>query len=485
MSVPARRYRPACWLLFGLAVLLPVSLASHATQPARDSRGPDRPNILFIYVDDMGWRDLSVMGSDYYETPRIDRLAREGMLFTNAYANAPNCAPSRAALMSGQYAPRTGIYAVATAARGRAEDRRLEPVDNRETLALDVVTLAESLRAAGYATGHVGKWHLGGAGHLPTDQGFDWAIAGDQRGAPPSHVYPYGRGNRSLPGLASGTDGEYLADRLTDEAIRFLHQPRDRPFFLYLSHYGVHTPIEGKPALVDRYRDKPTSNGHGNPTYAAMVQSIDESVGRLLDALDAAGLAANTAVVFYSDNGGFGPVTSMAPLRGSKGMLYEGGIREPLIVRWPGQVAAGSRSATPVIGVDFYPTLVEMAGGILPADQVLDGTSLVRLLTGAGDLAARPLYWHFPAYLERDASIPEGQPWRTTPASVVRVGRYKLLWFFEDARAELYDLERDISEARDLSREMPGKVAELKGLLTTWWTDTGAYLPRPVGTPAR
>jgi len=459
------------WLGTALLAVTCVTPACRASAPA------SRPNILFIYVDDLGWRDLSVMGSEYYETPNVDRLANEGLLFTDAYANAPNCAPSRAALLSGQYGPRTGIYTVGSAARGQAENRRLVPVENRTTLDLAVVTLAESLRAAGYATGHAGKWHLGGNGHLPTDQGFDWAVGGDAGGSPPGYFFPWMRGDVSLPGLESGVEGEYLADRLTDEAIRFITTPRDQPFFMYLSHYSVHTPLQAKAELVDRYRDKPPATGHDNPTYAAMVQSVDEGVGRLLAALDEHGLADDTVVFFYSDNGGFGPATSMAPLRGSKGMLYEGGIREPLIVRWPGRVAAGSRTDVPVIGTDMYPTLLEMAGAAPPAGQVLDGTSFLPVLTASGGLAERPLFWHFPAYLERDASVERGQPWRTTPVSAVRLGRYKLLWFFEDSRAELYDLDRDLSESRDLSQEMPDKAAELEALLLAWWAETGAFLP--------
>lgn len=452
--------------------------AACAASASMAGQAAERPNLVLIYIDDMGWRDLAVMGSAYYETPHIDRLAREGMLFTNAYANAPNCAPSRAALLSGQYGPRTGIYTVGSAARGQAENRRLVPVENRTTLDLGVVTLAESLRAAGYATGHAGKWHLGGAGHLPADQGFDWSVAGDAGGSPPGYFYPYVRGQRSLPGLEPGTEGEYLADRLTDEAIGFIATPRDKPFFLYLSHYSVHTPTQGKPELIEHYRGKAGSNGQDNPTYAAMVQSVDEGVGRLLAALDDTGLADNTLVIFTSDNGGFGPVTSMAPLRGSKGMLYEGGIREPLIVRWPGRVAPGSTSDTPAIATDLYPTLLEVAGGTLPENQILDGTSLVPLLTGDDRvLAPRPLFWHFPAYLERDASVERGQPWRTTPVSGVRVGRYKLLWFFEDSRAELYDLDSDLSESHDLAREMPDKAAELQAVLTAWWAETRAFLP--------
>lgn len=463
-------------------VIVPLLLLAAALMPG-PGQGPapraraGAPNILLIYVDDLGWTDLSVMGSRYYETPHIDGLARDGMLFTSAYANAPNCAPSRAALLSGQYGPRTGVYTVDSAARGPAERRMLTPVENRTTLAPGVVTLAEALAAAGYDTGHVGKWHLGGQGALPTDQGFRWSVAGDERGSPPTYYFPYQRAGRSLPGLERGAEGEYLTDRLVDEAIAFIKHPRDRPFFLYVSHFAPHTPIQAKHDLVERFRRKPPSGGHHNPDYAAMIQSIDEGVGRLLAAVSAAGMRDRTAVIFSSDNGGFGPVTSMAPLRGSKGMLYEGGIRAPLIVKWPAQVPAGTRSDVPVIGTDLYPTLLGMAGGTAPAQQPQDGVSLLPLLTRQEPLRERALFWHFPAYLERDASVAEGEPFRTTPVSAIRVGRYKLQWFFESSRAELYDLEADISESRDLAAEMPERAAALFARLKAWWTDTGAYVP--------
>jgi arylsulfatase A-like enzyme len=433
------------------------------------------PNVLFIYVDDLGWRDLGVMGSTYYETPHIDGLAAQGMRFTDAYANAPNCAPSRASLLSGLYAPRHGIYTVGSAERGPPALRRLVPVENETTLSLEVVTLAEALQTAGYRTGHVGKWHLGGTGHLPADQGFDWSVAGNEAGSPASYFFPYRNERGAIPGLEDGTEGEYLADRLTDEAIRFMEESRDEPFFLYLSHYSVHTPIRGKPGLVERYRAKAGSGGQDHPTYAAMVHSVDEGVGRLLATLDSLDIADNTVVFFHSDNGGYGPVTSMAPLRGSKGMLYEGGIREPLIVRWPGRVAPGTVTRTPVIGTDLYPTILEIGGGTPPAEQPLDGVSLVPLLEETGDLAPRPLFWHFPAYLEADRSV-DG-PWRTTPASAMRMGRHKLLYFFEDRRWELYDLEADPSESVDLSIALPEEVSRLRGVLEAWWQDTGAFIP--------
>ncbi|UCC27068.1 MAG: sulfatase [Gemmatimonadales bacterium] len=440
------------------------------------------PNLVLVYVDDLGWRDLGIQGSRYYRTPRIDRFASQGVRFTHAYANAPNCAPSRAALLSGTYGPRTGVYTVGSAARGRSALRKLVPVPNRTALDTTVVTLAEALRAAGYATGHVGKWHLGGPGHLPSDQGFDWSVAGDESGTPASYFYPYRNESRTIPGLEEGTSGEYLPDRLTDEAIRFLSENREGPFFLYLSHYSVHTPIHAKPELVSRYEGMAGSDGHDDPVYAAMIESVDQGFGRLLDTLDTLGIADHTVVVFYSDNGGFGPVTSMAPLRGSKGMLYEGGIREPLLVRWPGRAPAGGIVDTPVIGTDLYPTFLEMAGVERPTGVVLDGQSLVPLLEGdpAGleRLEERPLFWHFPAYLERDASVPG--PWRSTPVSAVRQGRHKLIHFFEDDRWELYDLLSDPGETLDLVASRPRIAADLQATLEEWWAETEAFLPRTV-----
>ena len=437
---------------------------------------PRAPNIILIYIDDLGWRDAGVLGSAYYETPNIGQLAADGMLFTNAYANAPNCAPSRASLLTGRYPPRHGIYTVNSAARGEATLRRLIPVENRTDLDTGLATIAEVLRMAGYVTGQVGKWHLGGAGSLPIDHGFDWAVAGNHLGHPPSYFFPYENATTRVPDLGdSGHEGEYLTDRLTTEAVGFIRTNRDRPFFLFLSHYAVHTPIQGKTDLVAHYRSKATAGGHADPAYAAMVHSVDESVGRILRVLDELDIADNTVVVFHSDNGGFGPVTSMDPLRGSKGMLYEGGIRVPLIVRWPGRIEAGSRSDSPVIGIDLFPTFLDIADTGPSTVEGLDGRSLLPLLQHQGDLPERPLYWHFPAYLEADRSV--SGPWRTTPASAIRLGRYKLLTFFEDQRVELYDLAADVGERQDLSLALPDVTAALHGRLTSWWAQVGAWIP--------
>ena len=465
-----------------LTLIVRTALMALAVSACGDGSGPGSaeespPNIVLIYIDDLGWNDLGVQGSTYYETPNVDRLAAEGMRFTNAYANAPNCAPSRAALMSGQYAPRTGVYTVASAARGDAASRRLVPVQNRQDLDLGVATLAESLQEAGYTTGHAGKWHLGGDGSLPTDHGFDWSVAGNAAGSPPGYFYPYERNGRQIPGLEEGEEGEYLTDRLTDEVIGFMGENREDPFFLYLSHYAVHTPIQGRPDLVAEYADRPASGGQGNAEYGAMVTAMDESLGLVMAALDSLGLAENTLVIFYADNGGYGPVTSMAPLRGSKGMLYEGGIREPLIARWPGQIEAGSVQDVPVIGTDFYPTLVSVAGGELPAGQVMDGQSFLPVLRGDA-MEARDVFWHFPAYLEAYRGM--AGHWRTTPASAIRRGDHKLIHFFEGDVWELYDLAADVSESNDLSAEMPELTAELRGALEAWWAETDAFIPAPV-----
>lgn len=455
-----------------------------------------QPNIVFILIDDMGWRDVGFMGSKYYETPSIDRLATQGMVFTSAYANGPNCAPTRASLMSGQYTPRHGIYTVAPSARGDTKNRKLLVKETETTLDLEVVTIAEALRTAGYATASVGKWHLGGPGYLPTEQGFDINIAGNARGSPPGYFWPYERENNlgsvvGIPGLREGgEEGEYLTDRLTDEALAWMEQHAGAPFFLYMTHYAVHTPIQAKPQLAQKYRGKAVSNGQQDPGYAAMIESVDDSVGRIVRKLDEISVADNTVVFFFSDNGGVGTITSMAPLRGMKGMLYDGGIREPMIVRWPGHTEPGSSIDTPVISVDFYPTILEIAGVHHP-DQVLDGLSIVPLLNagivaqgedepsaGVTELAAftgRPLFWHFPAYLEGNRNT-DG-PWRTTPVGAVRQGDYKLVEFFEDGSLELYDLGTDIGEGNDLAEQMPGKVRELHDLLIGWRDAVGAYVP--------
>ena len=420
-----------------------------------------RPNIVFILIDDMGWMDLGYQGSPYYESPHIDALARSGMIFNQAYSNAPNCAPTRAALMSGQYAPRHGVYTVASAERGESRFRQLIPTTNTTELDTAIVTLPEALQEVGYVTGHFGKWHLGSGIHAPESQGFDVANLG--RTDRHHFVQPDPEGPEV-----------YLTDYLTDEAVSFIDAHAAQPFFLYLSHYAVHTPIEAKDQLIERFREKPGAAGHNDPTYAAMIQSVDEGVGRIVQQLEEQGIRDNTMIIFMSDNGGYGPITDMAPLKGAKGMLYEGGIRVPLIVSWPAAVEAGSQSEEPVISLDFYPTLLDAAGqnheGLL-----LDGESLVPVLTQEQPLSRDALYWHFPAYLEayRDMNT----PWRTTPAGAIRQGPYKLIEFFGENRLELYHLGNDIGETQNLADAEPERVRALHEKLRLWREAVQAPVP--------
>ncbi|MBX3438318.1 MAG: sulfatase [Planctomycetaceae bacterium] len=429
----------------------------------------DRPHIILFYIDDLGWKDVGFMGSTYYETPHIDRLAAEGMIFTSAYSNGPNCAPSRASLMSGQYTPRHGVYTVGETDRGDERFRKLLTVKNRMVLRDEFVTVAETLQAAGYQTASLGKWHVGDD---PTTQGFDINIAGGTAGSPGRGRYhsPY-----FYPNCEQPEPGEYLTDRLTSEAVNFITQHADEPFFLYLPHYAVHVPIEPKPAVEVKYARKQTTPEHFHPGYAALIESVDDSVGAVLAEVERLGLTDRTVVLFTSDNGGHGVVTRMTPLRGSKGMLYEGGVRVPFAVKWPGHIEPGSRCDVPVIGLDIYPTLLELTHTPRPEGYLLDGESLVPLLTQSGSLQRDAIYWHFPAYLPSNPGA--DVPFRTTPAGAVRMGDYKLIEFFEDGRRELYNLAEDIGEQHNLFDERPETAARLHTRLQAWRESVNAPVP--------
>jgi arylsulfatase A-like enzyme len=449
------------------AVLMFVSSLCVSAGEAR------KPNIVFILADDLGYTDVGCFGSKYYETPNIDRLAAEGMRFTSGYSCGPNCQPTRAALMSGQYGPRTGVYTVGSIDRFAWQSRPLRPVDNVTALPLDKITIADSLRKAGYATGMFGKWHLGNdPKHHPSQRGFDEAIESmgvhfDFKTNPPTE-YP---------------KGEYLADFLTDHAVDFIERHRDQPFFLYLPHFAVHAPHQAKQELIEHFKDKPPVGGHKSPAYAAMIKSIDESVGRVVATLDKLGLTENTLVIFSSDNGGVGGyesagvhikgVTDNAPLKGGKGTLYEGGVRIPYIFYWKGKIAAGMKNATPINSVDLYPTLLEIAGAERPRGYSLDGLSYASLLTGDKKKLDRDaIFWHFPGYLGA-----AGDQWRTTPGASVRSGDWKLIEYFEDGRQELYNLQNDIGEKHNLAKENPKKVKELHARLAAWQQSVGAKMP--------
>ena len=436
--------------------------------------GSDKPNILFVFLDDFGWRDTGYMGSDFYETPNLDELSRGGMVFSNAYSSAANCAPARASLLSGQYTPRHKIYNVGTKPRGRAEFRRLEHIPGVSTLDTNIKTWAHQIKGAGYTTATMGKWHLS---QDPIPYGFDLNVGGDRRGGPPQGYYPP---FPDAKGLEEEKGNRYVTDVLSERAVSFIEKNAEKPWFLYLTHFAVHTPLNSKKELLDKYGKKTPGRLHNHVPMATMIQSVDDGVGMIMDKIKSLKLNQKTIVVFFSDNGGYGPATDMDPLKGYKGTYYEGGIRVPLFINWPGVTKKGSVSHEPVIGVDLYPTFCEMTGAKLPDNQPIDGKSLAPILKGeVRTFGDRPIYWHFPAYLQSYQVIDEQRDplFRSRPCSIVRVGNYKLHQYFEDGGLELYDLEKDISEQKNLSPSMPQKAFELLKLLEAWRKSVGADIP--------
>ena len=434
-----------------------------------------RPNIVFILADDLGWTDLTCQGSKYYETPNIDRLAAQGTRFTRYY-NCQNCTPTRAALMSGQYGARTGVYTVGGINRFDWSMRPLRPVDNVTQLPLDRITIAQALKSAGYATAMFGKWHIGDVGpYHPGQRGFDEAIVSSGKHfdfeTKPKTDYP---------------KGQYLADFLTDKAVDFIRRKKDGPFFLYLPHFGVHAPRQAKPELIEKFKAKAAAGGHHDPVYAAMIASVDESVGKVMDVLDELKLSENTVLIFSSDNGGVGgyereglkgggKVTDNAPLRSGKGSLYEGGTRVPFFVRWPGVSKAGAQCDVAAIHVDIYPTFLEIAGAKAPANQSLDGESLAPLMRDpAASLKREAIYQHFPGYLGAGEDS-----WRTTPVSLIHAGDWKLMEFLEDGRLELYNLREDIGEQNNLATKQPDRAKQLQAKLAAWRESIKAPMPKP------
>lgn len=448
-------------------VLFPVA-ALPAAEPKQG-----KPNIIFIMADDLGYTDVACFGSKYYETPNIDRLAAQGMKLL-AHHHCQNCTPTRAALMSGQYGARTGVYTVGGIERFDWSKRPLRPVDNVTNLPLDRAIIAKQLKLGGYATGMFGKWHIGQNGEYhPGQRGFDEAIV--SMGA---HF------NFETSPKTSYPEGQYLADFLTDKAVDFIKRHKDHPFFLYLPHFGVHSPHHAKKDLIEKFKPKPGVGGHNNPTYAAMIASVDESVGRVMQTLDDLKLADNTVLIFTSDNGGVGgylregikrggeDITDNAPLRSGKGSLYEGGTREPFVVRWPGVTKPGTSCDVPSIHVDIYPTFLELAGAPRP-EHVLDGESLVALFRDPrAKLKRDAIFQHFPGYLGAGAEF-----WRTTPVSLIQSGDWKLMEFLEDGRLELYNLRNDVGESKNLAQSMPDKAMELHVRLVNWRKEVNAPMP--------
>ena len=459
-------------------VLLTLAAASAFCMPVLAAGEDLRAlNIVFILIDDLGWADLGCYGSTFHLTPNLDALAARGTRFTQAYAAAPLCSPTRAAILTGKHPARLHLT---TYLPGRADNpaQKLLHPKIRQHLPLEEITLAEALKGAGYRCGHFGKWHLGGKGFLPEDQGFDVNVGGTAGGSPPG---PGGFFGFQIPTLRSTDKDEYLTDRLTEEAERFIEQNRARPFFLYLCHFAVHIPLQGKADTVKKYRARAQAGrglgqGQNNAVYAAMLESVDDSVGRIVGKIDELGLGENTLIVFTSDNGGLAvkegpntPATSNAPLRGAKGQLFEGGIRVPLIACMPGRVPAGGVCDVPVTSTDFFPTFTK-ACGIEPAEgSVADGVDIMPLLTGGAATERDTLIWHFPHYSNQGG----------TPTGAVRKGDFKLIEFYEDGRLELYNLAEDAGENRDLAREMPGRRNELHRLLREWRTAVDAQMPTP------
>jgi len=461
---------------FPLCVLL---LASLVVPVAAVAATAERPNIVLIFADDLGWKDVGWQGSDFNETPHLDRLAREGMVFTNGYAAAGNCAPSRACLLSGNYTPRHHVYAVQTTDRGPKEAQRLVPIPNRSGLARDNVIVADALKAAGYATGIFGKWHLDGPeGAQPGEQGFDTVH---------QSFHTWSDANIKDPANPKG------AFSLTQGAIDFMRRNRDRPFFAYVSHYAIHTALEARPETLAKFKAKAPGRQHGNPLYAACLYDLDASIGLLRDALRELGIERNTLLIFTSDNGGT-QQSSQEPLRGNKGSYYEGGIREPFLAYWPGVTRPGSRCDVPVSNVDLFPTFLAAAGAPVPAGKVLDGESILPLLRGGDRLQRNAIFWHFPGYLNspvirgRDLDVRTG--FRSRPVSVIRHGDWKLHLFHEEwqldggraqlatnGAVELYRLSDDLGEHHNLALSQPAKRDELLDALLGWIKSTGALLP--------
>ncbi|MES2506080.1 MAG: sulfatase [Verrucomicrobiota bacterium] len=458
--------------------LMAVSLAAAAET---------RPNIVFFLVDDLGRQDIGCYGSSFYETPHVDRLAKEGARFTDAYAACPVCSPTRAAVQTGRWPQRTGVTDYIGAALKPElwkRNTKLLPAPYSDRLAHEEVTMAEMLKSAGYATFFAGKWHLGPEGWWPENQGYDHNLGGVDKGG------PYGRGKYFVPydnpRLPDGPPGEHLPDRLATETGTFMEANRDKPFFAFFSFYSVHTPLQSRPDLEQKYQEKRRRLGlearwgredsrdvrlvQEHAVYAGMVEAMDLAVGKVLAKLDELGLAENTLVIFTSDNGGLstseGSPTSNLPLRGGKGWMYEGGIREPLVIRWPAVLKAGTVIETPVCSPDYFATALEVAQGKTAAQ--VDGVSLLPLLKG-GSLPERALYWHYPHYGNQGGA----------PGAAIREGDWKLIEWYEDGRRELFNLREDLGEQKDLATSNPVEATALAAKLEAWRKDVGALMPTP------
>ncbi|MBU3011329.1 sulfatase [Polaribacter vadi] len=430
-----------------------------------------KPNIIYINVDDLGWMDTETYGSTFFETPNINKLAESGLKFTNGYASAANCAPSRACLISGQNTPRHGIYTVSNSDRGNTKTRKIIPIKNTVVLADKNVTLAEMLKRAGYTTGTFGKWHLG---EDAKTQGFDVNVGGSHNGNPGKNGYfsPY-----NIKNIIDHKKGENLTDRLTQEAISFIKDNKEKPFFVYLPFYAVHTPLSTTSALEKKYSEKEGNSSKKKAIYAGMIETVDRNIGLILDEIKALNLK-NTLIVFTSDNGGIRAISNQDPLRAGKGSYYEGGIRVPYIISWDGVVKPNTVSKTSITNLDFYPTFMDVLNVKMPK-KVLDGISILPILKG-GKIKKRSLFYHFPIYLQAyNAKTDQARDpfFRTRPGSVIIDGDWKLHQYFENNEIELYNLKEDLGEKNNIVEVYPKKASELLEKLNAWRTELNAPIP--------
>ena len=432
----------------------------------------DKPNIILIVADDLGWSDLSYMGSEYYETPNIDKLSKSGMTFYNGYASSANCAPSRATMLSGKYHTEHGIYTVRNSDRGSRKTRKIIPIETKTTLDLDFFVIPEMLKEVGYTNGHFGKWHLGDVGFHPEQSGFDVNIGGNRHGGPGGYFAPYPN-----PELENEPKGEYLTDRIGDEVVKFIDQNKENNFFAYVPFFSVHTPIQSKPDYQKKYSNKESNEYHNRPDYAGMIQSLDENIGKILDKIDTLNLSENTLIIFTSDNGGIRAISNQYPLRAGKGSYYEGGIKVPMIFSWKGKIEAETDSYERISNLDFYPTIKNLVGYKDSID--LDGEDLTPIFKGE-KLKKRELYFHFPVYLEPyRVQLDSGTDplFRTRPGTVIIKDKWKLHHYYEDNKFELYDLEKDISESKNLVEINKEKKTELLMDLNNWRKAKNAPIP--------
>lgn len=442
----------------------------------------ERPNVVLFVVDDLGWMDLGCQGSDYYQTPNIDALAERGVRFTDAYAACAVCSPTRAAILTGKYPARLLLTQWLPAGRWDPKKHRMQEGRFLRSLPLEEITLAEALREEGYETFHVGKWHLGGAPFsLPQHHGFDHNVAGDDHGAPGSFFYPF-KGRWTIPttGIEAqkqaydgGEEGDYLTDLMAEAAVDLIRERNEeKSFFLYLPFYGVHSPLQGKEEKIERYTKIPSDQRQGNPVYAAMVESIDDAVGTLVASLRDLNLEEETVFLFTSDNGGWAKATQHAPLRANKGSHYEGGIRVPLIIAGAGVTQQGVTSDMPVTSSDLYPTILDLVGVPSRPQQHRDGVSVAPLLRGDQPPKRSALFWHYPHYNRHPSSA---------PVSIIRRGSWKLIEFLESGKQELYNLDEDIGESRNLAEAHSDLAAQLLAELHAWKEEVRAdpMMPNP------